>query len=141
MSYAEKVAEMLGVELGEMFRVDGFAEYHFELDDDLSIIVRRDGIPIQYDGEQVSIQTLLNGTHEMIRIPKLTPAEKAAVDYAKALGCKWLSQDGGGDIFASVNKPTREAGCDNWGIDGDYYNIEIPLSFISPYDKRPFYIY
>ncbi len=88
-----RLAEVLGVEVGETFKVEGVSVRFF---------IGEDGMPKIYDGdsgldvEGMDIYKAINHPESIIRAPRLTEPEIAIM---RAVGAKWVSMDKYKDKF------------------------------------------
>lgn len=82
-----RLAEVLGVEVGETFKVEGVSVRFF---------IGEDGMPKIYDGdsgldvEGMDIYKAINHPDRIVRAPRLTEPEIAIM---RAVGAKWVSRD------------------------------------------------
>jgi len=84
---------------------------------------------------------ILNGTLQIVQIPKITPEDKIVIDYAKLCGYKWLAKDEDKRIFAYKTKPLKgkEIGWSRFN-NFDFVYIGYPISFLSWDDDEPYFI-
>ena len=138
-----KVFEILGVKPNEYFKMID-AEFNEEsngsycIDDNLKLhcSALRDEY-VECNSSNAIIIDILRG--KKVIIPTPTEKEQLAIDYAKALGCKWIAKDKDGLIYAFIEKPHKMTPI--WTIEnGEFYVINIPISFIHWDDEEPYYI-
>lgn len=108
-----RLAEVLGVEAGELFMVKSIGVRFF---------VDKDGIPKIFDGdsgldvEGISIYYAINHPENIIRLPRLTEPEIAIM---RATGAKWVSRDKHGDSKVNFvrlwdEKPKKFENVNGW---------------------------
>lgn len=138
-----KVFEILGVKPNEYFKMID-AEFNEEsngsycIDDNLKLhcSALRDEY-VERNSSNAIIIDILRG--EKIIIPAPTEKEQLAIDYARALGCKWIAKDKEDLIYAFTEKPHKMTTV--WNVKrGKHYVINIPISFIHWDDEEPYYI-
>ena len=84
-----QIAQLLGVELGEAFKVKG--------DDETTYIFTADGLKLTYDGgigiveisSDVAFTALVNGQDEIVKLP-WKPKKGDVYFTFELLGCKWV---------------------------------------------------
>lgn len=152
MDYTKQIFEMLGVEPEEEFKLkfvdndlsyQAKIKYKYKLDKNLQIFWFNDIIGEWQKDLDALFLTILNGTVQIVKIPRPTAEEQLAIDYARACGCKWLAKDENKIVYAYKVKPHKNSlkWCINEFIDGNtMVRIHIPISFIHWEDKEPFYI-
>jgi hypothetical protein len=64
-----QIAQMLGVELGEAFKVKGDNELTYQFTDDGLKLTHNSGIEISDVSAKVAFATLLNGKDEIVKLP------------------------------------------------------------------------
>ena len=138
-----KVFEILGVKPNEYFKMID-AEFNEEsngsycIDDNLKLHcseLRNEDV--ERNSSNAIIIDILRG--KKVIIPTPTEKEQLAIDYARALGCKWIAKDKDGLIYAFTEKPHKMTTI--WTIEnGENYEIQIPISFIHWDDEEPYYI-
>lgn len=138
-----KVFEILGVKPNEYFKMID-AEFNEEsnglycIDDNLKLhcsALRSEYV--ERDSSNAIIIDILRG--KKIIIPTPTEKEQLAIDYARALGCKWIAKDIDSLIYAFTEKPQKMTAV--WDVEkGEHFVINIPISFIHWDDEEPYYI-
>jgi hypothetical protein len=141
------LSEMLGVERGEKFMVDGmcgeyrvglFCEKYEKL---LTIDSFGDWIPAKDGLLCVVIDRAPSG---IIHLPTpLTDEQREQLKAIWTLGGRWLAKDGIGNVFAYDSKPQKIMNCSHWNNDEDYecFTVMRELSvcaIISWSDPEPF---
>ena len=71
MNYMEEIARMLGLEIGEEFRIEGYNEYKYKFDDSLMILMP-DG---RWCTAPIILNKILEGKYKIIK-PILTEEER-----------------------------------------------------------------
>lgn len=148
MNYSEEIFKMLGIKPNEWFKLKDYLDDKFQIDENLIVYSRA----IHTSQEHILpdlLHSILIGSNIIIKIPKPTPNEQLAIDYAKACGCRWLAKDKNNEINAFVEKPLKSNVFGGWDFSDDNINtkfdydcveINIPISFISWDDEEPYYI-
>ena len=139
----DKVFDILGVEPFEEFLItnDEYAGVKYYIDYDLKIYAMPSDSDFGMEEERsdIIILDILKNKLKIQKIYKPTKKERLAIDYAKALGCKWIAKDKDGLIYAVTEKPHKMTAI--WTIEnGENYEIQIPISFIHWDDEEPYYI-
>lgn len=139
----DKVFDILGVEPFEEFFIadEEYAGVKYYIDYDLKIYAMRSDsdFGIEEERSDIIILDILKNKLKIQKIYKPTKKEQLAIDYAKALGCKWIAKDREDSIYAFTEKPHKMETV--WDIEnGKYYVIQIPISFIHWDDEEPYYI-
>ena len=94
---------------------------------------------IEEERSNITILDILKNKLKIQKINKPTKKEQLAIDYARALGCKWIAKDKGDLFYAFIEKPHKTTTV--WEVgNGEYYVIYIPISFIHWDDEEPYYI-
>lgn len=143
MDYTKQIFEMLGVEPEERFKlkINGITpkEYYY-IDDYLNVccIVTEN----HHETCGFTLNLILAGNVQIIKIPHPTAEEQLAIDYARVCGCKWLAKDEDGKVYAYKGKPIKKYSHSwrNANDPNDYLIIALPISFIHWEDEEPFYI-
>lgn len=138
-----KVFEILGVKPNEYFKMID-AEFNEEsngsycIDDNLKLHCSTlHNEYVERDSSNAIIIDILRG--KKIIIPMPTEKEQLAIDYARALGCKWIAKDKEDLLYAFTEKPHKMTTV--WNVEkGKHYVINIPISFIHWEDEEPYYI-
>ena len=105
---ARKVFDLLGVEPNEEFEIsDGryVLDSKFRFNDNLWLEKFMENAWID---KTELLPFLLNGKHEIIKLPQLTEADKNAVRYLRDGGARYVARDSAGLLWAYESKPTRE---------------------------------
>ena len=139
----DKVFDILGVEPFEEFLItnDEYAGVKYYIDYDLKIYAMPSDSDFGMEEERsdIIILDILKNKLKIQRIYKPTKKEQLAIDYARALGCKWIAKDKDDLIYAFTEKPHKMTTI--WTIEnGENYEIQIPISFIHWDDEEPYYI-
>lgn len=82
-----EIAKMLGVELGEEFKIKG-REYIFRFVDNGLIAYRTDGSGLPHENCLTHFLWLINGEEEIIKLPWKPKMYEEYWTFGK-LGCKW----------------------------------------------------
>lgn len=138
-----KVFKILGVDPNEYFKMID-AEFNEEsngsycIDDNLKLhcsALRNEYV--ERDSSNAIIIDILRG--KKVIIPTPTEKEQLAIDYARALGCKWIAKDKEDLLYGFTKKPHKMTTV--WNVEnGEHYVINIPISFIHWEDEEPYYI-
>lgn len=133
----DKVFEILGVKPNKCIKIKGCIGL-YRIDDNLKLHCSAlSNECVDRNSSNAIIIDILRG--EKIIIPAPTEKEQLAIDYARALGCKWIAKDKDGLIYAFTEKPHKMTTI--WTIEnGENYEIQIPISFIHWDDEEPYYI-
>ncbi len=143
MDYTKQIFEILGVEPEERFKlkINGITpkEYYY-IDDYLNVccIVTKN----HHETCGFTLNRILAGDVQIIKIPHPTAEEQIAIDYARACGTKWMAKNENGDNFAYIGKPEKYY-AKSWRNPkdlNDWMKIYLPISFLHWEDKEPFYI-
>lgn len=139
----DKVFDILGVEPFEEFFIadEEYAGVKYYIDYDLKIYAMPSDSDFGMEEERsdIIILDILKNKLKIQRIYKPTKKEQLAIDYARALGCKWIAKDNGDLFYAFIEKPHKTTAV--WEVEnGEYYVINIPISFIHWDDEEPYYI-
>ena len=139
----DKVFDILGVEPFEEFFIadEEYAGVKYYIDYDLKIYAMPSDSDFGMEEERsdIIILDILKNKLKIQRIYKPTKKEQLAIDYARALGCKWIAKDKDDLIYAFTEKPYKMTTI--WNVEnGEFYVINIPISFIHWDDKEPYYI-
>ena len=139
----DKVFDILGVEPFEEFFIadEEYAGVKYYIDYDLKIYAMPSDSDFGMEEERsdIIILDILKNKLKIQRIYKPTKKEQLAIDYARALGCKWIAKDKGDLFYAFIEKPHKTTAV--WEVEnGEYYVINIPISFIRWDDEEPYYI-
>lgn len=143
MDYTKQIFKMLGVEPEERFKlkINGITpkEYYY-IDDYLNVccIVTEN----HHETCGFTLNLILAGTVQIIKIPHPTAEEQLAIDYARACGFNWIAKDEDKKVYAYKGKPIKKHAHSwrNANDPNDYLIIALPLSFIHWEDEEPFYI-
>lgn len=143
MNYSKQIFEMLGVELGEEFKLNNGWSYC--LDKDLNLWYRNpDWTEGRFETADYSIKDILNGAYKIIKLQKKiapTKKEQVAIDYARLCGYKYLAKDKDGGIYAYLSEPYKNKPKEFWSAKTTgTMQIRIPISFLSWEDDEPYYI-
>lgn len=139
----DKVFDILGVEPFEKFLIsdEEYAGVKYYIDYDLKIYAMPSDSDFGVEEER-SDKTILDILKNKLKIQKIykpTKKEQLAIDYARALGCKWIAKDREDLIYAFTEKPHKMTTV--WNVEnGEFYVINIPISFIHWDDEEPYYI-
>ena len=140
MDYTRQIFEMIGVEPEERFKlkINGITpkEYYY-IDDYLNVccIVTEN----HHETCGFTLNLILAGNVQIIKIPHPTAEEQLAIDYARACGMKWIAKNKNNTVFAFEGKPIK--GVEYWILtNAKIASIDIPISFLSWEDEEPFYI-
>lgn len=139
----DKVFDILGVEPFEEFFIadEEYAGVKYYIDYDLKIYAMPSDSDFGMEEERsdIIILDILKNKLKIQRIYKPTKKEQLAIDYARAIGCKWIAKDKDDLIYAFTEKPHKMTTI--WTIEnGENYEIQIPISFIHWNDEEPYYI-
>lgn len=139
----DKVFDILGVEPFEEFFIadEEYAGVKYYIDYDLKIYAMPSDSDFGMEEERsdIIILDILKNKLKIQRIYKPTKKEQLAIDYARALGCKWIAKDYEGWISGFTEKPHKSIKI--WNTkNGKIYPINIPISFIHWNDEEPYYI-
>lgn len=138
-----KVFGILGVKPNEYFKMID-AEFNEEsngsycIDDNLKLhcSALRDEY-VERNSSNAIIIDILRG--KKVITPTPTEKEQLAIDYARALGCKWIAKDKEDLLYAFTEKPHKMTTV--WNVEnGEHYVINIPISFVYWDDEEPYYI-
>lgn len=142
MNYSKQIFEMLGVEIGEEFKLSNGLRYC--LDKNLNLWYRNpEWAEGRFETADYSIKDILNAAYKIIKLPKkITPTkeEQTAIDYARLCGYKYLAKDKDGRIYAFDNKPHKIVEKGEWQNGFKCLKIDIPVSFVLWEDAEPYYI-
>ena len=142
MNYSKQIFEMLGIEPWEEFRIPGYnSNLSFCISETLALYCKCSPTDTWSCTNSLipDLRSLLNGTKTIIKLPKPTPDEQLAIDYARKCGCKWLAKNRGDACYAYNRKPKKEQF--GWVVkDGEAIKIHIPISFLHWEDDEPYYI-
>ena len=133
-----KVVEILGVKPYECFNLSGDNSLYY-IDYELNLHCRtlNDEYKLNNHESNDMIVDILREKETIVFYP--TKEEQLAIDYARAIGCKWIAKDKDGFIYAFTEKPHKTRTV--WNVEnGEYYVIQIPISFIHWDDEEPYYI-
>ena len=133
-----KVFEILGLKPNERFSISG-DNLSYYIDYELNIHCRTfsDEYKLNSNRSNDMIVDILREKKTIIFAP--TKEEQIAIDYARALGCKWIAKDYEGWISGFTEKPHKSIKI--WNTkNGKIYPINIPISFIHWEDEEPYYI-
>ena len=133
-----KVFEILGVKPYECFNLSGDNSLYY-IDYELNLHCRtlNDEYKLNNHESNDMIVDILREKETIVFYP--TKEEQLAIDYARALGCKWIAKDKDGLIYAFTEKPYKMTTV--WNVEnGEHYVIQIPISFIHWDDEEPYYI-
>ena len=149
MNYVDSVFNMLGIKPYEKFNIivpETKAEYTLRMDENL-MTWQYSETADNWTTESMWFRKILLGH---VRIVKpLTVKEQAAIEYAKACGCKWIAKDEDGFIYSYKEKPTKHFGgqgdniwrCELPNEEIDYgMQLYVPISFLSWQDPEPYYV-
>ena len=133
----DKVFDILGVKLNECFKIKGSIGL-YRIDDNLKLNCSAlYNECVDRNSSNAIIIDILRG--EKVIIPTPTKKEQLAIDYARALGCKWIAKDKEDLFYAFTEKPHKTRTV--WNVEnGEFYVINIPISFIHWDDEEPYYI-
>ena len=139
----DKVFDILGVEPFEEFFIadEEYAGVKYYIDYDLKIYAMPSDSDFGMEEERsdIIILDILKNKLKIQRIYKPTKKEQLAIDYARALGCKWIAKHYDGWIAGFTEKPHKSIKI--WNTkNGKIYPINIPISFIHWEDEEPYYI-
>lgn len=153
MDYTKQIFEMLGVEPEEEFKLkfvdndlsyQAKIKYKYKLDKNLQIFWFNDIIGEWRKDLDALFLTILNGTVQIVKIPRPTAEEQLAIDYARVSGYKWLAKNKSDNVYAFKRKPVKLYSDGYWYVKELFDNVgmllHIPISFIHWEDKEPFYI-
>ena len=132
-----KVFEILGVKPNECFKIKGSIGL-YRIDDNLKLhcsALRNEDV--ERNSSNAIIIDILRG--KKVISPTPTEKEQLAIDYAKALGCKWIAKDKEDLFYAFTEKPHKMTTVWN-AKNREHYVINIPISFIHWDDEEPYYI-
>ena len=99
-----RMHEILGVEPGERFGINGYASRMFWLDEDGWMFWG------DMDGEGTADDIYRAITYGIIRKPRLTAEQIEILKALKALGCNWITKDDDGRFEGWEDKPYTTAG-------------------------------
>lgn len=146
--YTKQIFEMLGVEPEEEFRLkfddgDSFIQTKgkYKLDKSLRTLWFNDNIGEWRKDFDAMFLAILNGTAQIVKIPKPTAEEQLAIDYARACHFNWLGKNKNKSVYMFTLKPSKEISY--WKPDCDdvhYQPTYIPISFIRWEDEEPYFI-
>ena len=111
-NYMEQVAKMLGVDIGEEFRVEkNQTTLHYANYVD-TYKYKFDYFGLLRVNDNVRVFSLLNelicGTNTIIKQPKLSQAERTILENL-ATPYKWIVRDKGGILYVHERKPIKSA--------------------------------
>jgi len=140
----KKVFDILGVEPNERFKIkyrenNNIYDDIYFIKEDLNIYAETKTTERWTD---LKIRDLLIEHYEIIKLPKITEKEQLAIDYLKECGYNWLAKDKDGKVFAYRKRPLKNY-WSSWESSSfiiDSLIVEIPISFISGEDEKPYYI-
>lgn len=138
----DKVFDILGVEPFEEFLIsdEEYAGVKYYIDYDLKIYAMPSDsdFGVEEESSDIIILDILKNKLKIQKIYKPTKKEQLAIDYARALGCKWIAKDREDLIYAFTEKPHKMTTV--WNVErGKHYVINIPISFIHWDDEEPYY--
>lgn len=145
--YREKVFKMLDIKPYQSFNLynaegkgNTDAIYCFDNELNLNLIGE-----CSYIRSTIDLAEIITNKYHIVKKIKFTDEELAAINYAKAIGCKWLAKDRNGSVYAFINKPVKDKSLGWWLCYGDStiqesYEIKIPLSFLHWEDEEPYKI-
>ena len=95
-----KISKMLGVELGEEFKITGYGEAIYKFTNDGLVLNQRDGFGLEITvAVKAQLDSLLNGKDEIIKLP-WKPKERD-IFYSFGITCgKWVVRS---DMWAGVH--------------------------------------
>lgn len=64
-----QIAEMLGVELGEEFKIEGYGEVTFMITDDKGLMATDNNLKTGWSSANALFVVLLNGIDEIVKLP------------------------------------------------------------------------
>lgn len=133
-----KVFKILGVKPYECFNLSGDNSLYY-IDHGLNLHCRALNGEYKLNDHESNdmIVDILREKETIVFYP--TKEELLALDYARALGCKWIAKDRENLIYAFTEKPHKMTTVWNVGK-GKHYVINIPISFIHWDDEEPCYI-
>ena len=142
--YLNKVFDLLGIEPYDEFTIlnEDFLGRRFGIYLDLTVYENiRDSfekeIPLVESNRIIA--DILRKNLTIQKVPEISEKEQLAIDYARALGCKWIAKDKEDLIYAFTEKPHKMTTV--WNVEnGEHYVINIQISFIHWDDKEPYYI-
>ena len=139
----DKVFDILGVEPFEEFFIadEEYVGVKYYIDYDLKIYAMPSDSDFGMEEERsdIIILDILKNKLKIQKIYKPTKKEQLAIDYARALGCKWIAKHFDGCIAGFTEKPHKYKKI--WYTkNGKIYPIYIPISFIHWDDEEPYYI-
>lgn len=133
-----KVFKILGVKPYECFNLSGDNSLYY-IDHELNLHCRALNGEYKLNDHKSNdmIVDILREKETIVFYP--TKEELLALDYARALGCKWIAKDREDLIYAFTEKPHKMTTV--WDVEkGKHYVINIPISFIHWDDEEPYYI-
>ena len=140
----KKVFDILGVEPNERFKIkyrenNNIYDDIYFIKEDLNIYAETKTTERWTD---LKIRDLLIEHYEIIKLPKVTEKEQLAIDYLKECGYNWLAKDKDGKVFAYRKRPVKNywSSWESSSFIVDSLIVEIPISFISGEDEKPYYI-
>ena len=137
MDYSKKVFEMLGVEQNEVFGIKG-EKRKYQIDRFLDVVVSVDKDCEIWESSDIDLSHLLNGTHEIVKIPQLTEIDRKAIDYLLAVDMPWIAKDRYRAVYAYCSKPTRHT--DVWWVENSVETLQVSnkcFKFLSWEDEEP----
>ena len=107
MNRMEEVARLLGVELGEDFKVEG-VDYgiHRFTDADLQ---KMGEYGVWVCGQYGTFMRLIKGENKVIKILEATEEQKEILKALYVMGFRWVAKDANGQIYVYENKPAKKS--------------------------------
>lgn len=143
MNYKEQIFRMLNLEPHEEFRLSSpdspeslSYSYTYRLNNNLTLQYKASNV--WNDSTRFTITNILDGSVVIRKKIKPTREEQLAIDYAKACGMNYISQDSDGEYYAYNERPSKQF--QSWYCVDKAIEIGIPISFISWNDEEPYYI-
>ena len=137
IDHTEDVFKLLGLSPDEVFKVGSLCNGDYKITQELKVYMNVD--KERWIKSVYTIGDFLNGTLDICKKPVPTEKEQLAIDYAKAIGCKWIAKDKEDLIYAFTEKPHKMTTV--WNAENkEHYVINIPISFIHWDDEETYYI-
>ena len=130
-----RICEILGVEVGEKFMLNGLL-FEFFINDSGRIFFC-DAAGKQPSGDQIC--DLINGKYRIIRKPNITDEEREILKSAKTfIHAEYIARDLDGTLYAFEKKPIRKKEIwneDGWCINFPFHNDK--FQYIQWSDQEP----
>ena len=130
MSNTEKILEVIGLKVGEKFKV-GYSPFTLYFDKDLKLC--------DETGNWIGMELdVLNGTDSIIKIPTITANDREILNFYAKRGYKWFACDGCDEMWAYSTKPTKDGYAFFSPTCDKIIRIVEPLTFLK-WGDEPFY--